>query len=62
MVTKKIEAIIYTRLKAMLIDREVVWSTSAKMLDIEAKILALTWQRPKKVGVKMVGLKTMKSI
>jgi len=46
----------------MLIVRDVVWSTSAKTLDIEANTLANALHKPKKVGVRMIGLKTTKSM
>ena len=46
----------------MLIDRAVTWSNSATTLDIESNNLAVALQKPKKVGVKMVGLSTTKSM
>ena len=46
----------------MLIVRDVVWSTSAKILDIEANTLANALLKPKKVGVRIIGLKTTKSM
>ena len=58
LITRKKDTIIWKKQKLMLIEIAVTWSISAKMLDIEAESLAVALIIPKKVGVRMGGLKT----
>ena len=48
--------------KTTRIDKDITWSNSAKILDMDAVILAKALHNPKIVGVKIVGDKTIKSM
>jgi hypothetical protein len=62
LVTRKKAAINYIMHIMILIYRIITWSSSAAILDTEAKILEEQLQMPKKLAVKMVGVRTLKSM